>query len=265
MDQGGNPGLEAQLAASLDWWRDAGVDALFLDEPVNWIAPPEPRDALRPGEGRDPRQVEAGRADARGPRPGGDAEPTPPALADFPKTLAEFTAWWLAEPMLDGGRTAGRVAPRGAAGARLMVLVEEPERDDRETLLSGPQGRLLDAMLAAMGIAPEEVYVASVLPRHMPHPDWEGLASQGLGSAVAHHIALVAPRELVSFGANIPSLLGNTPPNSPTILRGFHHDERQVPWLVDRSLSAMLERPRWKAGFWQKWLSRRHGAGGEPG
>jgi hypothetical protein len=76
MDQGGKPGLAAQLAASLDWWRDAGVDALFHDAPVNWIKPPEekpePTDHLRPRAGGDLGEAESNRAAERGPRlPGG--------------------------------------------------------------------------------------------------------------------------------------------------------------------------------------------------
>ena len=253
-----NPGLAAQLAASLDWWRDAGVDALFHDEATDWIAVPgQEKQGERPREGGDLGQSDRDRSDARGPGLRGDAAVPETSIAlSFPTDLAAFTAWWLAEPALDGGRIAGRVPPRGSAGAKVMVLVDEPERDDGETLLSGPQGRLLEAMLAAMGVAPDDAYVASVLPRHTPHPDWESVARAGLGRAAAHHVALVAPQQLVCFGSNIPSLIGNDPPNSSESLPVFHHDGASVPWLAERSLGALLDRPRWKAGFWRKWLSR---------
>lgn len=246
MIQDGNPGLEAQLAAALDWWRDAGVDAVFHDEPASWIAPPE--------ENRPAPLAEVKTARERVAAP---VEAVPTIVpADLPRDLAEFTAWWLAAPALDGGRAAGRVPPRGSSGAKLMVLVPEPEAEDTEKLLSGPQGRLLDAMLAAMGIAPEEAYVASALPRHTPHPDWEAIAAQGMGTIVAHHVSLVRPRQLLSFGQTIPSLVNNAPTNSPAHLLTFNHDGVSLPWLSDRSLGAMLERPRWKAGFWQRWLGR---------
>lgn len=248
MDQSGNPGLEAQLAAALDWWRDAGVDAVFQDDPVNWIVPAK-------AEGEDPRP-EKDRPDSRPARPRADAAPAEvKTFAEPPDNLSDFITWWMADPALDGGRTAGRVPPRGAAGARVMVLVPEPERDDGETLLSGPQGKLLEAMLQAMGIAPAEAYVASVLPRHTPHPDWDSLGAQGIGRVAAHHAALARPRALIAFGQNIPSLLGNDLTNSPAHLLTFNHDGATVPLLSDRSLGAMLERPRWKAGFWRRWLA----------
>jgi DNA polymerase len=247
MDQGGNPGLQEQVAASLDWWRDAGVDAVFHDEPINWIAPkeaPAGTEKIQASEPR-PRRTQAA-----------VAEPPKPAFIELPPNLADFNAWWLAEPALDGGRIAGRVPPRGQAGARLMILVPEPELEDDETLLSGPQGRLLDAMVTAMGISPQEAYVASVLPRHTPHADWETVAARGIGRVAAHHVALVSPQELIVFGQTIPSLLGNDPPNNSAILQSLNHEGASVPCLSDRSLGAMLERPRWKAGFWQRWLGR---------
>lgn len=248
MEMARNPSPEAQAAAVLDWWRDAGVDALFHDDPTNWLPPPEDdRPALKPPP------------NLRRQKPAEETAPPSPLLGDLPATLAEFTTWWLAEPALDGGRTAGRVAPRGTADARLMVLVAEPERDDGEMLLSGPEGKLLDAMLAAMGLTPEEAYIASALPRHTPHPDWEAATAQGLGRVIAHHVALVRPQTLLSFGPSIPSLLGNVPPNNPALSRTFNHEGLTVPWIPDRSLGAMLQRPLWKAGFWQRWLSRSTG------
>lgn len=266
MDQSGNSGLETQLAAALDWWRDAGVDAIFHDEPANWIVPAEEKKASgespRSRAGRDLGQADGSSANAQDPRLRGEAAvlagpvELEPAFTQLPQTLDEFTAWWLAEPALDGGRTTGRVPPRGAAGARLMVLVAEPEREDGETLLSGPQGALLDAMLSALGISRQDSYVASILPRHTPHPDWDSLAGQGIGRVAAHHIALVRPRELLSFGQNIPSLLGNDPTNTSANSPAFNHEGLSVPWLSDRGLGSMLERPRWKAGFWRRWLDR---------
>lgn len=250
MEQARNPGLEAQLAAALDWWRDAGVDAVFSDDPVNWLAPAgAPKDEL--GNPSEPDRAARRSADSRGAAAPAEVK----SFTELPESLDNFTAWWLSEPTLDGGRTAGRVPPRGEAGAKLMILVPEPEREDGEILLSGPQGKLLEAMLQAMGIAPAETYVASVLPRHTPHPDWDSLAAQGIGRVAAHHVALVRPAALIAFGQNIPSLLNNDLPNSPAHLLTFNHDGATVPWFSDRSLGAMLERPRWKAGFWQRWLT----------
>ena len=110
------------------------------------------------------------------------AAPPPPAAVDrsaWPQAFGEFAPWWLADPWLDEGRTSGRVPPRGVQNPDLMILVAEPEREDGDSLLSGPQGRLLGAMLAAMGIAAESTYLASLLPRPMPHADWNAIAARG--------------------------------------------------------------------------------------
>ena len=68
-----------------------------------------------------------------------------------PADLAAFQKWWMEAPDLSPSRGFPRVPPRGERGAKLMVLVPQPEAGDSVRLLSGPQGRLLDAILAAIG------------------------------------------------------------------------------------------------------------------
>lgn len=241
-DQGPNPDYLGQISGALDWWSDAGVDCDFLDEPVTWLAPPEEPAERRP---RPPvrKQAETG-------------EPERPRIAadTLPADLAAFTQWWMTEPLLAEGNLGDRVPPRGAAGAKLMVLVEEPEAHDGEMLLSGPQGKLLSAMLAAFGIAPNEAYVASALPRHMPAPDWADVASRGLGDVLAHHVRLVAPERVLALGGNVSPLLGHEPPQRPAVLRVFKDDEREIPILACWGLPAFLGQPRAKAALWRAWL-----------
>jgi DNA polymerase len=234
-------GWAAEIMAAFDWWRDAGIDGDFTDQAASWLALPE-----------EPTTAPVRTA----PPPPQPAKPETPAIdrGGWPQDFTGFTPWWLSEPALDDGRVSGRVPPRGAAGAEIMVIVPDPERDDRETLLSGPQGRLLDAMLAAMGIAPVSVYLASVLPRHTPMADWASLAQKGFGALLCHHVRLVAPRRLIALGSNILPLLDNDPAHNPAVLRRFNQEGLSVPLLVGKSLSALLERPRWKAGLWQGWL-----------
>ncbi len=256
MDISGNgdaiPGIHAQIAAAFDWWRDAGVDCDFQDLPHSWLAEPEPI----ADQAAAPPPIERQAAQAL-------LSPAIPAsliaLGALPQELDAFPAWWLAEPSLDGGRVTNRVPPRGPANPEIMVLVDHPEREDSETLLSGPQGRLLDAMLAAMGVTlggipPGGIYVASALPRHTPHADWAAIRAQGMGEVLARHIALAAPRRLLVFGGNVLPLLGNDLPNTSDNLPSFNHDGVSIPLLADRDLGTMLERPRWKSVFWQRWL-----------
>lgn len=237
--------LAGSIAAAMAWWRDAGVDCAFADEATAWFTPPEPEPA--PGEDR-PAPVAKFVAPPPPPRPriGGDP-------ASWPQDLEAFRQWWLEEPSLDNGQVSRRIAPRGPVGAPLMVLVEQPEEEDTDQLLTGSQGKLLSAMLAAMGIERDSVYHASVLVRRMPLPDIPALAEAGLGDITRQHLHLAAPQRLIVFGANILPLLGNDPAQTAQSLRSFNHEGRTIPLLAAHGLEAMV-RPTAKAAFWRKWL-----------
>jgi uracil-DNA glycosylase len=229
------------LAAALAWWRDAGVEHDYADAPRAWLKPVEP--VIE--------QAAAAAPVAPPPPPreriGGDP-------AQWPQSLEEFAPWWLSEPALDNGQVAGRIAPRGIAGAEIMVLVDHPEAGDTERLLSGPQGKLLAAILSAIGIAAEQAYLAATLPRHMPLPDWAALGEAGLGELTAHHIALAAPKRLLVFGGHVSSLLGHDPANSTGFLPNLDHEGAKVPALVAPGLELLAARPRGKARLWQALL-----------
>lgn len=242
---GSQQALAGNIAAAMAWWRDAGVDCAFADEATAWFKPPEPEPA--PGEDR-PAPVAKFVAPPPPPRPriGGDP-------AELPQDLDAFRKWWMEEPSLDNGQVSRRIAPRGSVGAALMVLVEQPEEEDTEDLLSGKQGKLLSAMLAAMGIERDSVYHASVLVRRTPLPDLPALAEAGLGEMTRHHLHLAAPQRLIVFGANILPLLGNDPAQTAQSLRSFNHEGRTIPLLAAHGLDAMT-RPTAKAAFWRKWL-----------
>jgi DNA polymerase len=244
-----DPALDpaAALAAVLDWWREAGVDHAFSDDPRVWLtepAAPEP-------EQRAPAAPQPAPARAVAPAP---VVERLAGLDALPAALPEFQQWWLSEPSLDGGHVAGRVAPRGVEGAALMVLVDHPEVEDAQLLLSGPQGRLLLAMFTAMGIDQDSAYIAACLPRHMPLPDWAGLDAAGLGQVVRHHIGLVRPRRLLVFGRHISPLLGHDPTKTAEPLRHFNHEGLTIPLLIAPSLANLAGRLRSKAGLWQAWL-----------
>jgi len=245
MDDPANPDFLADITGALDWWRDAGVDYHFLDEPREWLAPPEPEGDERGTPERRPQRAPAAPVEE------GPARIDPAAL---PQELAAFVPWWLTEPLLDEGRSGGRIAPQGAAGAKLMVLVEEPEAEDSEALLSGPEGRLLEAMLAAFGLKREDAYLASVLPRHKPAPDWNVLMQQGIGQVIAHHIGLAAPERLLVLGGNILPLIGHELPQRPAVLRQFNQEGRTIPMLASWGLPALMRQPRAKPVLWRTWL-----------
>lgn len=240
------PDWNAQLAAATAWWREAGVDCGFADEPRDWLEPTKaPADEVFPDA---PVRRATPATPPPAPRIGGERR-------RWPETLAEFPAWWLTEPSLDLASGAQRVLPSGPEKAALMVLVGQPEADDRETLLAGPQGRLLDAMLAAFGLGRADTYVASILPRHTPAADWKGLAEAGMGALVAHHIALAAPRRLLVFGrGGVSALVGHDPAQGAPPSPEFNHEGGSVPLTIAPALETLLDRPALKAGLWTRWL-----------
>ncbi|MCB2051146.1 MAG: hypothetical protein KDE63_06925 [Novosphingobium sp.] len=253
--------MAQSLAAALAWWEEAGVDMDFADEPTQWLAESDTSDAAQGADG--PHSA----ANHNKPPTGqNNASPhkAPPAPANIkpigkdenapPDDIAAFQSWWKENSTLDIGGTGQRIAPRGNPGADLMVLVAEPEREDRDALLSGPQGKLLDAILRAMAIPTDGVYVAAALPRHTPHPDWEELASAGLRDVTLQHVRLAAPRRLLVFGRNILPLLSNDPAKISTSYHEINHDSARVLVFTSWDLGTLLLRAKARSSFWRNWL-----------
>lgn len=237
--------LARDIAAALDWWRAAGVDHDFADLARDWLEAPVPAvtEAPRP-------------APAQFTPP--ELNPPPPKLmidrSVWPQDLSTYAGWWLAEPTLDGGQISRRVPPRGPHGAAIMVLVDQPEEADSQTLLSAEQGRLVGAILAALGIDPDQTYFASLLPRHTPMADWAALAEAGLGDLALHHVTLAAPKRVISFGPHVSSLLGHNRTKSAEPFQQFYHVGSSIPALAAPGLTTLMARPRGKAVLWQALL-----------
>ncbi len=229
------------IAAALDWWREAGVDCAFVDEPQRWLAEPETKAKAAPAAVKKAPPPEPER-----PRIGGDP-------ANWPQDLAAFRRWWLEEPSLDPVG-ALRLPPRGGTGAKLMVLVAMPEETDTEMLLSGPHGRLIANMAQAMGIAPEQLSLASALPRHMTLPDWQALARDGMGEVLRHHLSLAAPERLLVLGTDILPLLRHDPAQASPGIQEILVGDRSLPVLAGYAPAHLLEHARVRARLWQQWL-----------
>lgn len=233
-----------ELAAAQAWWREAGVDTAFVDAPRDWLSEGRPRPTPESAAPPSPPQAPAPTAKTR---LGGDP-------ARWPTALPAFADWWLTEPTLDPAPAAQRVPPAGPAAAELMVLVAMPEAEDAASLLSGPQGRLLDAMLRAFGSPREQAYLASALPRRTPAADWAALFADGLSEITAHHVALAAPKRLILLGRDLSPLLGHDPAQGPALSLRFNHDRGSVPLAIFPSLEALLAKPALKRGVWARWL-----------
>ncbi len=233
------PTLAESVAAAQAWWREAGVDLAFHDEPQGWLAEEAPPVGVKTA----PAKV------APPPKPRIGGVPTA-----WPPDLAAFRRWWLEEPSLDAGGTVPRIAPRGGPGSALMLLVPMPEADDRDAVLSGSEGRLLGSLATAMGLASEQVYLATALPRHTPLPDWDRLTADGLGEVLLHHIRLAAPARLIVLGTRILPLLGHDPAQAAPAVSEFSIQGHSVPVLTSYAPERLRGNARQRAGLWQRWL-----------
>lgn len=249
MESPATPSLKSQLGAALDWWREAGVDFCFEDEPKVWLQPEE-------SAGEKARTATAPIAPAKRAIP---QEPPPPPIggdsANWPQDLAQFRQWWLTEPSLDPtGMLSGRVASRGDAGAALTILVPMPEAEDGERLLSGREGALIAGMTAAMGLSEQHICLAACLPRHMVEPDWEELARRGLGEVVRHHLSLIGTTRLLVLGRSILPLLGHASAQRPAAIKETSIQGKALPTLIAFAPARLLSSGRQRASLWRRWL-----------
>ena len=255
------PSLAQEFESALAWWQMAGVDCDFADDATTWLAEPQLAHAVAAAQGGQTRRGGGQGAlsapqdiVARRPAPRPEiAEPDSSPRRDWlgespPPDLAAFHSWWMEAADLSPSHGFPRVPPRGAKGAALMVLVPQPEAEDRERLLSGPQGRLLTNILGAMGLDESAVYIASALPAHAPMADLPALAAGGMDAVTAHHVKLAAPARLIAFGSALGPMLGGQP------LREINYVAGNVPVLSSETLDALMDMARLKARFWRRWM-----------
>ena len=142
----------------------------------------------------------------------------------------------------------------GSPGAACMFIGEAPgaEEDRRGEPFVGRAGVLLDAMLAAIGLGREEVYIANIVkcrpPRNRdPHADEIVACSAYL----RRQIEAISPRLLVAVGrVAAQSLLSTTKPIGR--LRGHvhHHAGDGLPVLVTYHPAYLLRSPLEKRKAW---------------
>ena len=250
------PSVSDELASAMEWWREAGVDCDFTDDATVWLqsAPAETQDSGQAAEAEPPRSKLLEREPETMASKSAATERVDFFAGARPQSLDEFREFWLTAPGLDAIGPRGRVPPRGASEAELMVLVVDPEETDRETLLSGRHGTLLERILKATGTPRESVYFASALTRHTPMADTAALAMSGLDHVLEPHIALAAPRRILAFGAQLTPFIAENPVDTQTSLRSINYKAALPPVLAGEGLDSLIETPPLKARFWRRWM-----------
>jgi uracil-DNA glycosylase family 4 len=212
-------------ASALDWWQAAGVDVLVEDEAFGWLSP----------------------AAAASP------SATPLAAGALPDTVAAFAAWRHGPDAPEATWGAPLIPGSGPIDADLMILVDCPERDDRDCLLGGAAGRLFDRMLAAIGRSRADVRLAAVCAARPVAGRMPRETEARLAELARHHVALVAPERLLVLGnAASRALLSTELTKARGSLRALNHrNGKSTSVAVSFHPRFLLEKPACKADAWE--------------
>lgn len=143
----------------------------------------------------------------------------------------------------------------GDPQASLMIIGEAPgaEEDRQGEPFVGRAGQLLTAMLAAIGLRREQVYIANIVKCRPPgNRDPHSEEAACCQPYLHRQIELIGPRLILSVGGvSAHNLLGTE--EAVGRLRGRTHrfDPGDIPLIVTYHPAYLLRRPQEKAKAWQ--------------
>jgi DNA polymerase len=158
-------------------------------------------------------------------------------------------------------RTRNRSVPGvGDVNAEWMFVGEAPgaDEDARGEPFVGQAGRLLDSMLAALGMdRSRNVYIANVLKCRPPgNRTPEPLEAEACRPYLERQLALVKPRIIVALGKSAAALLLGSDASIAS-LRGRVHRYQGVPLIVTYHPAYLLRTLHDKAKAWEDLLLAR--------
>lgn len=143
----------------------------------------------------------------------------------------------------------------GNANARLMVIGEAPgaEEDRRGEPFVGRAGQLLNAMLAAIGLTPEEIFIANILKCRPPNNrDPAGQEVAACNDFLKQQIALVRPQLVLAVGRiAAQNLLQQEIPIGRMRGTVYAYGEAEIPLVVTYHPAYLLRSPLEKRKAWQ--------------
>jgi uracil-DNA glycosylase family 4 len=248
----------------LAFYLEAGVDCALADEPVDRLAEPEimpalsqpaqPKPAIRTAVAApivSAARAEAAQAPEAAIQSAREAARTAPTLEALRALMETFDGCALKH-------TATKlVFADGNPEARVMFVGEAPGRDeDIEGLpFVGRSGKLLDRMIAAIGLDRSKVYIANVIPwrppgNRTPTPQ----ETQICLPFIQRQIELVNPDVLVTLGnPSTQTLLSTREGIMRTRGRWFDYDTgtRTIRALPTFHPAYLLRSPSYKRMSWQ--------------
>ncbi len=252
------------VAELLAFYLEAGVDCALGEEPLDRLAEPDLAPAPAP---RDIPRTPIARPVMAAPMLSGLAEAPPAADAaiasarELARTAPTLEVLRDLLEKFDGcalKSTASRlVFADGNPQARVMFVGEAPGRDeDIEGLpFVGRSGKLLDRMIAAIGLDRTKVYIANVIPwrppgNRTPTPQ----ETQICLPFIQRQIELVDPDVLVTLGnPSTQTLLGTREGIMRTRGKWFDYDTgtRSIRALPTFHPAYLLRSPSYKRMSWQ--------------
>jgi DNA polymerase len=256
----------------LDFYAEAGVEGLVGEQAVDHFAAPT-AETPRVAPSRAPEIKSASSVVAPG------IAPPAPDVATMEAREAVKSVQTLDELRIVLGRFEGcalratatqLVFADGNPGARVMFVGEAPGRDeDIEGLpFVGRSGKLLDRMLAAIGLARAEVYIANIIPwrppgNRTPTPQ----ESQICLPFVKKQIELVDPDVLVCLGGpSATTLLNIREGITKTRGRWFNYDtgRREIRSVPTFHPAFLLRSPLQKRLAWRDFLAIKQALAASP-
>ena len=145
------------------------------------------------------------------------------------------------------------VPGEGSANAGLVCVGEAPgaTEDEQGRPFVGASGQLLTKILAAVGLAREEVFIVNVL-KHRPPGNRNPLPEEvkACSPYLVRQIELIKPKVIVAWGTFAAQTLLDTK-LSIGKLRGQIHRYYGVPLIVTYHPAALLRNPNWKRPTWE--------------
>jgi uracil-DNA glycosylase len=251
----------------LTFYLEAGVDCALTEEPVNRLSDPDLAPAAHQADApKTPRSLPAAiPASAAVPAPRGEVAPPPEAAIasarEAARTAPTLEALRALLENFDGCAlkfTATRmVFADGNPQARVMFVGEAPGREeDIEGLpFVGRSGKLLDRMIAAIGLDRSSAYISNVIAwrppgNRTPTPQ----ETQICLPFIQRHIELVNPDVLVTLGnPSTQTLLSTRDGIMKTRGRWFDYDTgtRVIKAIATFHPAYLLRSPSYKRMSWQ--------------
>jgi len=250
--------LERALQSYVAWWHEAGLHTATVDTAHGW------RGEQAPPFWRRARPVAPARAVTERPA-ATPADPVRPALIPsaisspvsdpIPQELPAFLDWLAQDAgQPETGWDGALILPPATQGAQLIVIVEmpAPAATDAASLLEAGQRRFVEAMLASVGLAPDDASLVGMTTRRPPGGVIDEATLTVLANRMTHYLGLARPQAAIILGDRTSRALLGTQwnPRAPSLPQ-LNHRAGTIPAVALAGADLLMNRPMAKAKSWQ--------------